>query len=153
MVIDPESALSTAYEPRVRVATFSFPWEGELAVARLRAMQRTPTSAIKVRDLMEVRLVQAEDPAQRLEILRQMLQNALASGAGEDEIETRARAVLERDPADLDAFIALRGMAENRKDWPSIAELYRSRAISGRRRWRTSANAARTRGDASASLG
>lgn len=60
--------------------------------------------------------------------LKQLLAGAVDSGLDDEVIDARARAVLERAPGDLDAYLERRRIREVEGDWQGLAELIRARA-------------------------
>ncbi|MBI4509029.1 MAG: tetratricopeptide repeat protein [Deltaproteobacteria bacterium] len=99
----------------------------ELARSALRRIAELSVTPAERQAALEERLRGTEDQAERLDLLRQLLDVAVQLH-DDDEIDVRAREVLTRDPSDLAAFVERRRVAAKRQDWLALAELFRARA-------------------------
>ncbi len=101
--------------------------DSQAAQAALARLSGGPDDAAGQRELLELRLREAGELDQQVDILHQLLDLA-AADEDHEAIRRHARALLVADPTDSSAYLALKGMAEADRDWLALAELVDRRA-------------------------
>jgi tetratricopeptide (TPR) repeat protein len=77
--------------------------------------------------MLEAQLEESEDPEERLDLQRQLLELATASGDSAAALR-HAELLLDSDRTDVSAFVALKSRAAESGDWQQVASLLSSRA-------------------------
>jgi tetratricopeptide (TPR) repeat protein len=99
----------------------------QVALAKLQRLESPASDPAVLGVKLESRLHSSRDAGEKLSILRELLELALAKG-DPAAIETRAREILFLDPRDTAAFVARRQILTDRSDWLGVMELSRLRA-------------------------